>query len=59
MITPDYGTVGVTCTIESADVSLPGKHTAQLSLAIYTPWSREITVMADTEQKLVAALKRG
>ncbi len=71
--TPDYGTVGVVCSSESADVTVdgafvgnspaalrlaPGKHTVRVSLAGYKPWSREITVMAGAELKLVAALEK-
>jgi hypothetical protein len=69
----DYGTVAVTCAIESADVTVdgsfvgnlpaslrlsPGKHTVQVSLAGYKSWSREITVMAGAELRLIATLTK-
>jgi hypothetical protein len=69
----DYGTVAVTCSIESADVTVdgafvgnlpaslrlaPGKHAVQVSLAGYKAWSREITVMAGAELRLIATLTK-
>jgi hypothetical protein len=69
----DYGTVAVTCSIESADVAVdgsfvgnlptslrlnPGKHTVQVSLAGYKSWSREITVMAGADLRLIATLTK-
>jgi len=69
----DYGTVAVTCSIESADVTVdgsfvgnlptsvrlsPGKHTVQVSLAGYQSWSREITVMAGADLRLIATLTK-
>jgi hypothetical protein len=68
---PDYGTAAVTCSIESAEVTVdgalvgnlpaalrlaPGKHTVQVRLAGYKAWSREITVMAGAELRLIATL---
>jgi hypothetical protein len=69
----DYGTVAVTCSIESADVTVdgsfvgnlptslrlsPGKHTVQVSFSGYKPWSREITVMAGADLRLIATLTK-
>lgn len=69
----DYGTVAVTCSIESADVTVdgsfvgnlptslrlsPGNHTVQVSLAGYKSWSREITVMAGADLRLIATLTK-
>jgi PEGA domain len=71
--TADYGMVAVTCSIESADVTVdgsfvgnlptslrlpPGKHTVQVSLAGYKAWSREITVMAGADLRLIATLTK-
>ncbi len=69
----DYGTVAVTCSQESADVTVdgsfvgnlpaslrlsPGKHTVQVSLAGYKSWSRDITVMAGADLRLIATLTK-
>jgi hypothetical protein len=69
--TPDYGAVAVTCSLENADVTVdgafvgnlptalrlpPGKHTIQVTLAGYRPWSREITVLAGSDLRLIATL---
>ncbi len=69
----DYGTVAVTCSIESADVTVdgafvgnlpaslrlpPGKHTVQVTMSGYQPWSRDITVMAGADLRLIATLAK-
>jgi hypothetical protein len=71
--TPDYGTLAVTCSIESADLTVDGsfvgnlpaslrlssgRHTVQVNLTGYKPWSREITVMAGAELRLIVTLTK-
>ncbi|MGD0957227.1 MAG: PEGA domain-containing protein [Candidatus Acidiferrales bacterium] len=67
------GSISVDSTPPSADVYLDssfvgnapatlkipaGKHTIRVSLAGYKDWSKEITVLADSEVKLTAALEK-